>query len=421
MLNMSKTKKYTITIITLLFILFLESLVWPSYFHKQVRNLEAKLESFSVNLVDKRLDLGWDFIGGEKLTYKISNKENDIPEVLSGLQSIMEQRMEIYGQDAEIKIDNGGLIIEIKEREDAMMIREIVKMVPTLDFREKDESDNFVITNLTGESLEDVFLGINQSGNSKPLMMFEFNQAGAKLLENITSRNVGKQIGLYVDGIPLFPLNVEEPIVGGNVQIQLTIELELAKQLTQIAKAASVAPSLDLLSEQSLSESQAQLNSYNLARGFAFMLLVVFWVLIINYRFLGLIGFILLILNCFLILFFAKFAESEITHATVLGIMFSLLISSLGQILILRAIKKESNLGKSFGIASEEGFLKTKKKVEKINIVLLAIFSMVFFFTSGIIKDFSLFFLIGTFFNVVIWLIVFKTLILSLDGTIFTR
>lgn len=420
MLNMSKGKKYIITIIALLLILFLESLVWPSYFRKQIGNLEQRIEIFSVNLVDKQFSLGWDFIGGEKLIYKISKEENDTPEVLLGLQSIMEQRMEMYGRDAEVKIDNGKLVIEMKEDEDVMMIKEIIKMVPTLDFREKDESDNFIPTDLTGESLENVFLGIN-SDNSKPLMMFQFNEAGAKLLENITSRNVGKQIGLYVDGVPLFPLNVQEVIAGGNVQIQLTLELELAQQLTQMTKAASVAPSLDLLLEQSLSKNQAQLNSYNIAKGFAFMILAIFWILVINYQFLGLIGFVLLILNCFLILLFVKLGEFGITHASILGFTLSFLISALNQALILRAIKRESKLGKSFGIASEEGFLKTKKRVKKINTLLLVIFGILFFFASGIIKDFSLFLLIGTFFNVVIWLIIFETLILSLEGTIFVR
>ncbi|MFH1643022.1 MAG: hypothetical protein ABH967_00030 [Patescibacteria group bacterium] len=418
---MSKNKKYIITIVFLLSVLFLESLAWPSYFLKQTRNIEEKIESFSVNLADRQFSLGWDFVGGEKLTYKVSKEEDNIPEVLLGLQSILDQRMKMYGRDAYIKIENGKLIVEMNEDEDVGMIKEIVKMVPTLDFREKDESDNFIATDLTGESLNNVFLGIDQNNRSKPLMIFQFNEAGEKMLENITSRNIGKQIGLYVDGVPLFPLNVQDTISGGNVQIQLNLSLEIAKELTQIVKASSVSPSLDLLSEQSLAKSQAQLNNYNFIKVSSFMILAIFWILIINYNIQGLIGFVLLILNCLLVLLFAKLSEASITYASVLGFSLSFLISLLNQILILRAIKKELKIGKSFGIASEEGLFNGKKKMKKINIMLLALFCIFFFFISGAIKDFSSFFLLGMFFTVAIWLTVFETLILSLDRRVFKR
>lgn len=67
--------------------------------------------------------------------------------------------------------------------------------------------------------------------NQKSFVMVEFNYAGTELLAEITARNIGRQVGVFVGDELITAPTVNEAITGGVVQITGQFTLEQATDL----------------------------------------------------------------------------------------------------------------------------------------------------------------------------------------------
>ena len=63
-------------------------------------------------------------------------------------------------------------------------------------------------------------------GNSQPYIVIEFDDEGAKLFEEITDRNVGKQLAIFLDGGFISAPFVNEKISGGRTMINGEFTME---------------------------------------------------------------------------------------------------------------------------------------------------------------------------------------------------
>lgn len=414
-----KNKKYLITIVFLLLILLAESFIWPSYFKKSVNLLKEKTIS-KINipsLSEKPFQLGFDFKGGTQLVYDIDSGEQNKEEVLTGFKHIVEQRMDVYQREAEIKINNNNLIAEFSLEEDLEMIVEIMKQVPTLEFREESEQEDFFNpTDLTGEYLKEVFLGIDQNDN-KPLILLEFNEDGAKILEALTKRNEGKRLGVYIDSIPVFPLQVDKAISGGNVQIKMDSEIESVRRLTQMIKTSSLSPSLKLVFQKTITQQDVESSLNTLKKSTAFGFLAIFWIMIIVYRLMGFISFgVLLIYICLLSVLF-RLIPIVVSFDYLFGALMSFAIVLGSNVFIFSKIRKEVEKGKSHGIAFEEGFDKSQSFLKKAHLAILLLSGVMFFFGTEIMKNFAFVLSLGILINLLLLIRTTKKILISLLDT----
>ena len=413
-----KNKKYLLTIVFLLLILFAESFIWPSYFKKSVNLLKEKtISKINISyLLEKPFELGFDFKGGTQLVYDIDSGEHNKEEILLGFKHIIEQRMEVYQREAEIKIDN-NLIVQLPLEEDLEMIIEIMKQVPTLEFREEGEQEDlFNPTDLNGEYLKEVFLGIDQN-DRKPLILLEFNEDGAKILEALTKRNEGKRLGVYIDSIPVFPLQVDKAISGGKVQIKMDSDIESIGKLTQMIKTSSLSPSLKLVSQKIITQQDAHSFLNSLKKSGAFGFLAIFWIMIIVYRLMGLISFgVLLIYICLLSVLF-RFIPIVISLDYLSGALMSIAIVLSSNVFIFSKIRKETNKGKSHGIAFEEGFDKSQSFLKKVHLFIFLLSGLIFFFGTETMKNFVFLLSLGTLINLLLLITITKKILISLLDT----
>lgn len=64
-------------------------------------------------------------------------------------------------------------------------------------------------------------------------ILLKFNQKGAQILENITRKNIGKRLGIFVDGKLVTAPTILQAIPGGTAMISGVFKAEKAKDIVQ--------------------------------------------------------------------------------------------------------------------------------------------------------------------------------------------
>ena len=141
-------------------------------------------------------------------------KEDEIMERVKG---VIERRIDTLGIPKPIITiqEQGGewsIVIQIPSIADIEKVKEIVGLFTVLEFRELDEERKEWVPaqgTVNGEELpltsryfkENTYVTISQTGS--PLLIFEWDETGAQLSKQITTRLLGKQLAIYLSNEPL--------------------------------------------------------------------------------------------------------------------------------------------------------------------------------------------------------------------------
>ena len=161
-----------------------------------------------------------DLVGGAHLVYEVdmsktSSEERD--SVMAGLRDVIERRVNLFGVSEPQVVsakegDSYRLIVELAGIKDISAAISQIGETPFLEFREvvgEGDSAQFIATDLTGRYLKSAQLNFDQTVGA-PSLSLEFNDEGAKIFEEITARNVGKQLCTFIDYQPADCANVQE-------------------------------------------------------------------------------------------------------------------------------------------------------------------------------------------------------------------
>ena len=428
----NKKQFYFIVIVFLLLVLFATSLIYPDYFKKSVKSLEERIvppvSSFVSQLKEsfnKPFELGWEFAGGTKLVYQptLADEERKISgEGLMGIKDVLEQRFEVYGVEAKVRIDKEKIVVE-SGKEDEWMVGEIMNQGFSVNFREESEEGNyFQPTELTGEYLDSVSFAIDQTDNG-PLILLQFTEEGAEVLATVTKRNEGKRLGIYVDEMPTIPLQITGAVSGDSFQIKMNASLESVKKLTRMIGISALSPSLELSSQAERGAEEAGAWMKNTIKASLFIFLIGFWLMVVFYKIGGLIAFILLLIEADLLLLICKVRPIVLSLGSFGGLWLSVILGLISLIVVLKEIKKELKKGKSFGIAVEEGFETAASAVKRINFFGLFLLLVLFvgasklFFEVWLIHNFILVSFIGILLNLFLSLFLLKRILMLFENS----
>src|SRR3989338_5315762 len=161
--------------------------------------------------------LGLDLQGGTHLVYEGDLKDiagSDRANAMDAVRSVIERRVNAFGVTepiVQIAGDN-RLIVElpgIKNIEEAI---KLIGLTPFLEFREPDPSYKipedpnqidpqkaFRSTGLSGKHLQHSEVVFAQNTNT-PQISLRFNDEGTKLFAEITARNRGQVVAIFLDG-----------------------------------------------------------------------------------------------------------------------------------------------------------------------------------------------------------------------------
>ncbi|MEK7178616.1 MAG: protein translocase subunit SecD, partial [Patescibacteria group bacterium] len=224
----------------------------------------------------------------------------------------------------------------------------------------------------------------------QPEVSVQFDGEGAKIFEDLTTSNVGKQLGIYLDGLPISAPVVRESISGGSAVISGKFNINEAKKLAERLNAGALPVPINLVSQDSVGASLGQdsLNKSVKAGLIGFLAVVIFMVL--YYRFPGVVAVAALLIYVTLVLTLFKLIPVTLTLAGVAGFILSIGMAVDANILIFERIKEEFRVGKELGSAIDDGFARAWFSIRDSNISTLITTLVLYYFTTSVVKGFAL-------------------------------
>jgi len=218
----------------------------------------------------------------------------------------------------------------------------------------------------------------------------QFDDDGAKIFEELTKKNVGKQLGIYLDGLPISAPVVREAISGGSAVISGKFTIDEAKKLTERLNAGALPVPIKLISQDSVGASLGQdsLNKSIMAGLIGFLAVVIF--MILYYRFPGIVAVIALLIYAALVLALFKLIPVTLTLAGIAGFILSIGMAVDANILIFERMKEEFRVGKELNFAINDGFARAWPSIRDSNISTLITTLVLYYFTTSVVKGFAL-------------------------------
>src|SRR3989344_7586727 len=349
--------------------------------------------------------LGLDLIGGSSVVYQVDLTgipEGERDEAVNGLKEVIEKRVNLFGV-AEPKVvvakkgDGYQLLVDLAGVKDVEGAIDQIGTTPLLDFREEiKENDriDYRPTELTGRYLAKATLGFDEL--NRPVVNFEFNEQGTELFRQITARNVGKPLALFVDnGLLSDPIVQQE--INGPAQITFGTNtsqdqvLKEAKTLVERFNAGALSAPIKQIHQRTISPTAAEdaLRKIMIA-GLAGTFLVMLFMLG-YYRRMGIFAAVALIIYTILTLAVFKIIPNfTMTLAGIAGVVLPIGMAVDANILIFARTKEELKKGLSKMAAIEEGFRRAWPSIRDSNAATIITAIILWFLTSSFVKGFAL-------------------------------
>lgn len=431
---MSKGKVYITCLVIFILAAFAANLDYPKF---------LGLSFFP----DIPFKLGLDLRGGTHLVYEADFTGVDPADYttsLQGLRDVIERRVNFFGvrepvvQTQETS-NSHRLIVELAGVTDPAQAIEMIGQTPFLEFREQREDyeqviesnsaliestsevevkleDPFQPTLLTGKYLKRAEPGFDQT-TFQPLVSLQFNDEGAEIFAELTEKNVGKPLAIYIDGIPISAPIVQEKISQGRAQISGSFTVEGAQSLARNLNAGALPVPINLISQQNIGPTLGETSLQQSLKAGLFGLLAVVLFLLIFYRLPGLLASLALVFYVVFMLALFKLIPVTLTLAGIGGFILSIGMAIDANILIFSRLKEELKEGKSFGGAVEEGFRRAWPSIRDGNLTTLIVALILFGFGTSFVKGFALTLTIGIIISMISAIIITKNFLRVFIGT----
>ncbi|MEK7631361.1 MAG: protein translocase subunit SecD [Patescibacteria group bacterium] len=283
-----------------------------------------------------------------------------------------------------------------------------------------DASQQFKQTGLSGKQLERAAVSFNQT-SGEPEVNLQFNSEGSKLFAELTKRNVGKTIAIFLDGQIISNPTVNQEITGGNAVISGSFTLKDAKDLAKRLNAGALPVPITLVSQQTVG---ATLGATSVEKSiFAGLLgiLIVILFMVVFYRLPGVVASLALILYTLIVLAVFKLWPVTLTLAGIAGFILSIGIALDANILIFERTKEELRSGRPLEAAIEEGFKRAWMSIRDSNASSIITSVILIWFGSSLIKGFAITLLIGIVVSLFSAITVTRTFLRLITGARYAR
>jgi len=368
------------------------------------------------------LKLGLDLRGGSQLVLQAMPAPPLVPEVtpevMRGVETVINNRINSLGVSETIIQRSGKdrLIVEMPGIKDPQQAKDRIGTTALLEFKElafnADGTRYWKDVGLTGADFKHA-QAAPMGGGSVWRVSFEFKPDGAKKFGDLTSRLVGKPIGIFLDGIPterdedgspLTPekyhgVNVREPILAGSGEITGNFSKEQAVDLAVKLNAGALPVPIRIIEERTVGATLGQDSIQKSLVAGAVGIAMVMLFMVVVYGLPGLVADMALILYALATLAIFRGTPATppitLTLAGIAGFILSIGMAVDANILIFERTKEELRGGKSLFTAVEHGFSRAWPSIRDSNFNSLIACSVLMLFGTSIVKGFAVTLAIG--------------------------
>ncbi|RMD60817.1 protein translocase subunit SecD, partial [Candidatus Parcubacteria bacterium] len=247
---------------------------------------------------------------------------------------------------------------------------------------------------LTGRYITGAQLSFDTTG--APQVSLTLNSEGAKIFEELTARNIGRPIAVFLDGNLITMPVVRQKISGGKARITGSFTVDEAKQLAERFNAGALPAPITLINQQTVS-AQLGIGSlrYSIVAG-AIGTIAVIAFMLFYYGMLGIFAAIALLIYILLTLALFKIIPVTMTLAGLAGFILTIGMAVDANILIFERTYEELARGLAWRAAVEEGFRRAWPSIRDSNISTMITALILYLFTSSFIRGFALTLFLGT-------------------------
>lgn len=381
---------------------------------------------------DFQIKQGIDLAGGSHLVFQAEMSQISAEDRDSALEATKEninRRINLFGL-AESLIqtsklgENYRLIVELPGITDVNQAIDLIGQTAQLDFRELSAEataaatlDDYLRTDLTGRDLNKSQVQFDPN-TGEPVVGLEFNDEGAKKFGEITGRNVGKPVAIFLDEIPITMPLVREQITTGKAVITGEFTTAEAKLLSTQLNAGALPMPIKVVEQRNIGATLGTESVRRSVQAGLIGLLMVVLFMAAYYGWLGILADAGLIIYGLITLMLYKLIPVTLTLPGIAGFILSVGMAVDANILIFERMKEEVRAGKPRSLAMELGFGRAWDSIRDANIctlitcfILFNPFGWSFLNTSGMVRGFALTLGLGVLLSLFTGIVVTRTIL----------
>lgn len=369
--------------------------------------------------VKKDFVLGLDLAGGAALTYSIDTKSlpegTNVNDSVDALRDVIERRVNLFGvREPTVNTSYSRLasewrlVVELPGVADIDQAAKLIGETPVLEFRTQkkdtkpltasstlgDLISSYEKTELTGTYLKKAALVFDKTTN-RPMVELTFDDTGAKLFAQITKNNIGKQVSIFLDGVPISSPTVNEEITLGKAVITGSFTTLEARTMVGRLNSGALPVPITLVGktvvQPALGEKAIASGKKSAVVGFA--LIVLF--MILWYRLPGIMASLALVSYLAIMLTLFKLIPVTLTASGIAGLIISLGLAVDANVLTFERMKEEINKGKGLKDGVETGFIRAWTSIRDSHIAAIIVAVILFWLGTSIVKGFAFTFFLG--------------------------
>lgn len=384
--------------------------------------------------------LGLDLSGGTQLVYRadLSNiSGSDVNDSMAALRDTIERRVNLFGvAEPIVQTERAGalagqveerLIVELPGVTDTQEAIRLIGETPVLEFRLMKEGTDpsgfasssvdeiFESAAITGKELASAQLQFQTGAGyaNTPVVVLKFNAEGTRLFADITKNNIGRVLGIFLDGVPISTPVIQDSIPDGTAVVSGNFTPESAKELARNLNYGALPVPIDLISTQTvagtLGDEAVQDGIYAGLWGVGLVaLFMILW-----YRLPGLVAALALSVYVIVVLALFQWIPVTLTAAGIAAFILSIGMAVDANVLIFERMREELRAGKTAPEAIQDGFARAWLSIRDSNISSMITAAILFWFGTSLIQGFALVFGLGVLVSMLTAITVSRTLLKS--------
>ncbi len=338
----------------------------------------------------------------EKVAFSDKLRDGQIhPELVKtkfGFHIIKKTGEEGEGENKKIKASH--ILFKVLGEEEAKQMRERMEKSKE-ELRKRMLQPDWEDTGLTGKQLDKSQVSFDQQVLGEPQVLLNFNDEGRELFKQITERNVGKPVAIFLDRQIISAPVVNDVIRDGRAVISGGFSLPEAKKLSERLNAGALPVPINLISQQNVEASLGASSLEKSLKAGLWGLVAVSVFLIFYYRLAGLVATLALFIYLVMIVAILKLSSVAgvfsitLTLSGIAGIILSVGMAVDANILIFERIKEEIKRGRDLNSSIKEGYRRAWPSIFDGNLSTIITAVVLILFGSGFVQGFATVLVLG--------------------------
>ncbi|MBI4035175.1 MAG: protein translocase subunit SecD [Candidatus Chisholmbacteria bacterium] len=391
---------------------------------------------------DLKLKQGLDIAGGvhlgiEALMTEVAAGERE--EALESAAEVIRRRVDLFGvteavvQTVKAK-DQYRIIAELPGLQRVDEAISLLGQTATLSFREQVAEappedgqaspaalliSDFRPTDLSGKDLRKAAVQFDQT-TGKPVVALEFKEEGRKKFAELTRKNLGRPVAIFLDELPVTIPVVQQEIVDGNAVITGGFSTDEAERLAVQLNAGALPVPIEVVEQRNVGATLGQESvRRSLQAGLVGLTLVALFMMAYYGR-MGMIAVVALGIYALITVAIYKLIPVTVSLPGLAGLILSIGMAVDSNILIFERFKEERRQGLPWRAAMERGFGRAWDSIKDANVatlttafILLNPLDWRWLPTSGMVRGFALTLSLGILVSLFTGVMVSRTLMRS--------